>query len=94
MFVRSSGKRYLAKWVKESSVEGFGHFVVKRRFDATDIFVDLYWSISEKGNHENHDSIYQRVSWERLETVLESVENNDLPDTLAYLENKRKHHRE
>lgn len=90
---RKSGKRTLDKWAEKSSVEGFSHFVVKRSYESTEVFIDLYWNIYQKEDPSNADTIYQRVSWERLTSMLETVENHDLPGTVAYLDKKRKRSR-
>ena len=93
LFAHKCGKRKLTKWAEKSSVEGFPHFVVKRCYESNDLFIDLYWNIHQKEDPSNTDTIYQRVSWERLVEMLENVEKNDLPGTVAYLDRKRKRSR-
>jgi hypothetical protein len=78
-------KRFIYKWAKRANTDLETSFFVKRGFDETELFYDLYWYISKAQGHSHIDSITRRCPQETAIKVIKYVEKHELPMLLATL---------
>lgn len=84
-------RKYLDGWKKHHHAAGFSHFYVKRKYDATEVYIDLYWHVRTNPDAEHSlDFIYQRCRWRDARKVIHDVEHHQLPHLLRRLDEKRK----
>lgn len=55
---------------------------IRRSFEGSDIFVDLYWYLKRSENIKHEDYIYYRCNWTVAKKIIERVESRELPERI------------
>lgn len=64
--------------------EALEHMCVKRHYEYTSVYVDVYWYIKPSKNIHHVYTIYYRASWDEIKKTIKSVERHELPRAMYY----------
>jgi len=76
-------KLYLRMWSRKRDLAGHPDVHLKRHFDATSKFVDLYWIPYTANRKIAGHAVNVRVRWEEVRSAIREAEEKTIPEELA-----------
>lgn len=88
-FAKKRTMRFLKMWERNTDVDHVDRMerrdayaakslYIRRRFETTSVYVDIYWHIKKDRNTPHTDTIYRRCSWNKVKKTIQEVEYFDL----------------